>query len=105
ADPEERAMETNRFFDWLRNYFADDLTELSLTRNFRARTAEARSALRFEGAVRGCPTLSAAGRIHDELRMELAARMDFGDITVDFIHRSLCDTDITTAVLCRTNGE
>ncbi|AZS72699.1 DNA helicase [Streptomyces lydicus] len=105
AAPEEREIETNRFFDWLRNFFVDDLIELALTRNFRARTDEARAALRFEGAVRGCVTFAEADRIHDELRTELAARLDFGDITVPFIRESLLDASIPTAVLCRTNGE
>jgi len=105
TDPEERAIETNRFFDWLRSYFVDDLTDLSLTHNFRASTDEARSALPFEDTMRRCATLADAERAHEELRLELATRMDFGDITVPFIRDSLCATDITTAVLCRTNGE
>ncbi|PJE99171.1 DNA helicase [Streptomyces carminius] len=105
TDPDERTIETNRFFDWLRSYFVDDLVELSLTRNFRASTEEACSALSFESTMRGCRTLADAERAHEELRLELATRMDFGDITVPFIRDSLCVTDITTAVLCRTNGE
>ncbi|MGY1455545.1 UvrD-helicase domain-containing protein [Streptomyces sp. SS8] len=105
ADPDERLIETNRFFDWLRSTFVDDLAELSLTQNFRAATDEARSALSFEGVTRGCATLAEAERAYEELRLELAARMDFGDIGVPFIRDSLCVTDITTALLCRTNGE
>ncbi|WP_410537859.1 UvrD-helicase domain-containing protein [Streptomyces sp. KL2] len=105
TDPDERLIETNRFFDWLRSTFVDDLIELSLTRNFRASTDEARSALSFEGVMRGCATLAEAERAYEELRLELAARMDFGDIGVPFIRDSLCVTDTTTAVLCRTNGE
>ncbi|MET8180803.1 ATP-dependent helicase [Streptomyces sp. NPDC005336] len=105
ADPNERAIETNRFFDWLRNVFAEDLTELSLTDNFRARTEEACSALRFEPPVRVCDSVDAAEGLYEELRLELGARMDFGDISIPFIQRSLRDADITTAILCRTNGE
>ncbi|MFJ6565924.1 UvrD-helicase domain-containing protein [Streptomyces sp. NPDC091292] len=105
TDDEQRAIETNRFFDWLRGYFGDELTELSLTRNFRARSDEARTALRFGDAVRRCATVAEAERLHEELRIELAGLMDFGDLDVQYIQESLRDTDITTAVLCRTNGE
>ncbi|MET7935943.1 UvrD-helicase domain-containing protein [Streptomyces sp. NPDC005322] len=105
TDPRERAIETNRFFDWLRNVFVEELTELSLTRNFRAGTEEARSALRFEAQVRVCDSVDTAGLLYEELRLELGARMEFGDITVPFIQSSLRDINITTAVLCRTNGE
>lgn len=105
SDPKERAIENNRFFDWLRRTFVDDLTELSLAHNHRARTAEAREALRFEREVRACDSGPEAQRIHEELRTDLATRMDFGDITVPFIRESLLDTATTTAVLCRTNGE
>ncbi|MDN3293718.1 ATP-dependent helicase [Streptomyces ficellus] len=104
-EDDQRAIETNRFFDWLRSYFAGELVELSLTRNFRARTAEARSAQRFEKAVRECTTLAVADRVHEDLRAELATLMSFGDITVPFIRDSLGDTSVSTAVLCRTNGE
>lgn len=105
TEDDQRAIETNRFFDWLRSYFADELIELSLTRNFRARTTEARSARRFEKVVRECTTIAAADQAHEALRAELAALMDFGDITVPFIRDSLGDTSVSTAVLCRTNGE
>lgn len=50
-DPKERAAETNGFFAWLRERFADDLIELRLTRNFRARTQEAATALALGPAV------------------------------------------------------
>ncbi|MFE1358401.1 UvrD-helicase domain-containing protein [Streptomyces harbinensis] len=103
--PEERAIETNRFFDWLRSYFRDELVELTLDHNFRACTVETRTALTFAEGLRNCTTKTDAEHLHEELRKELAARMEFGDLTVPFIRDSLLDTEIRTAVLCRTNGE
>ncbi|MFD4139564.1 UvrD-helicase domain-containing protein [Streptomyces sp. NPDC058572] len=101
----ERAIETNRFFDWLRRYFHDELVEVRLTDNFRARTEEARCALRFADRARRCATIAEAEGLHEDLRLELAERMDFGDLSVSFIQDSLRDTSVSSAVLCRTNGE
>jgi hypothetical protein len=101
----ERAIETNRFFDWLRRYFADELIEVQLNANFRARTDEAQCALRFADTARQCATVAEAARLHENLRVELAARMDFGDVGVPFIRDSLGDSTVSTAILCRTNGE
>jgi hypothetical protein len=102
---DERAIETNRFFDWLRRYYADELIEVRLSANFRARTEEAKCALRFADAARRRATVAEAERLHGDLRVELAERMDFGDIRVPFIRDSLRDTAVSTAILCRTNGE
>lgn len=55
-DRTERAGETDRFFTWLRESY-DDLVELSLTENFRAKSPEARTALPSAPVCRGsrCP--------------------------------------------------
>ncbi|MGW1886541.1 UvrD-helicase domain-containing protein [Streptomyces sp. NPDC001970] len=104
-DDAERAIETNRFFDWLRRYFHDELMEVQLTDNFRARTEEARCALHLAHSARQCATVAEAERLHEELRVELAQCMDFGDLSVQYVQDDLRDTTVSSAVLCRTNGE
>ncbi|MFR9724526.1 UvrD-helicase domain-containing protein [Streptomyces sp. MS19] len=105
TDDAERAEAGGFFLRWLRRTFVDELVELSLTRNFRARTGEAGCVLSSADALRSCDTLPAALRAHENLRTALAGLMDFGDVSVPFIRESLLDTGVTTAVLCRTNGE
>lgn len=106
-DPEERAGETNRFFDWLRVRFGEELTELRLSRNFRAATDEARTALPFgprlqagaegRGKVSGVP--------YEELRTALLDTLLIGDLEDEFVCAGLRSHDGTTAILCRTNGQ
>ncbi|RKT11419.1 UvrD-like helicase family protein [Streptomyces sp. 1114.5] len=104
-DPQERAAETARFFSWLRTRFEGELTEFTLDDDFRAVTDEARCARPHEAAVRSAAT-SAQGRdAYEELRLELAARMDFGDPQVAYVRRALESPDLETAVLCATNGQ
>lgn len=105
-DPAERAGETNRFFDWLRITFGEELTELSLTENFRARTDEARTAHCFGPRLR---TLSETGdkdgeTYHKELRAALSGVTNFGAFDT-FAAEALTGHPGTTAILCRTNGQ
>ncbi|MET8681106.1 UvrD-helicase domain-containing protein [Streptomyces sp. NPDC004647] len=106
-DPDQRAIETNRFFAWLRNFFTEELTERSLSGNFRARTPEARTALRHEAAVRAGADLDRedSEKLHSVLREELMALDEFGNLDVPYVQNLLRDDRLTTAVLCRTNGE
>lgn len=110
ADAEQRASETNRFFDWIRASFPDDLKEVVLDINFRARTAEARVALRFGAQLQALPRDSAEANaaatvIHADLCAELAAAPLFGDLKDPFVQDSLSLNGCTTAILCRDNGQ
>ncbi|MGW4426274.1 UvrD-helicase domain-containing protein [Streptosporangium sp. NPDC004631] len=108
-DPQERAGEANRFFDWLRVTFGDDLVEMRLTENFRARTEEARTALslgpvlRSGAEVRATPHLNS--KAFDELRTVLLGTLNIGDLNDEFVLDSLRGHGGSTAVLCRTNGQ
>jgi hypothetical protein len=109
-DLEARAHETNYFFDWVRASFPEDLVEVELTDNFRARTPQARAVLTYGPELQRMPTDRDAAttegeRIHRALRMVLAQAPEFGPFTDDFVQDSLRCFDGTTAVLCRTNGQ
>lgn len=108
-NPEERVGETNRFFEWLRATFGEDLTELSLTENFRARTQEARVALELGPKLR---TVSETGRSDGEaqyrelrsLLLDERKVMGFGDLDA-LAADALTSYSGSTAILCRTNGQ
>jgi hypothetical protein len=105
-NPAERKAETNRFFEWLRVTFGEELTELSLSRNFRARTDDAKVALAFGPRLR---TLSESGNEDGEahfnqLRSVLTGVMNFGEFD-ELAADALTGYDGTTAILCRTNGQ
>ncbi|SFD62768.1 UvrD-helicase domain-containing protein [Streptomyces aidingensis] len=109
ADPEQRAEETNWFFDWLRRTFGEDLEEFRLDRNFRARTEEARAALRFGSRLRTLPSVPEkaareAERIHTELRSELLKAPLLGALDDPFVCQALTRFPGTCAILCRDNG-
>ncbi|MFD7874003.1 UvrD-helicase domain-containing protein [Streptomyces sp. NPDC059766] len=107
AGTEDLALEPGRFFRALRTLFGDDLVHLTLGQNFRARTAQARTALPFEARVRDSGDLNARGAeaLHAELREELLAAHDFGDLDEPYFQDLLDDPDRSTALLCRTNGQ
>jgi hypothetical protein len=110
ADAQERAGETNRFFDWLRSSFGEELVEIGLTDNFRAKTSEARLALPYGARLQDLPAEQAdadasAAAIHKELRSLLDGVIDFGSVDDGFVRDSLLDYDGTTAILCRDNGQ
>lgn len=105
-DAKERAGETNRFFDWLRARFGEELTELRLSRNFRALTTEAEAALPLGPALQAGAEEHERGRteLYDELRMALLDAFPLGKLDDRFVCDGLRDHDGTTAVLCHTNG-
>ncbi|MGW1186557.1 UvrD-helicase domain-containing protein [Streptomyces sp. NPDC002559] len=110
SDEDARAAETNYFFDWLRASFMDDLVELRLSTNFRARTGEARTALSLGGALRRLPSESAesdaAGEdYHRKLIDLLRSCPDFGALDDPFTIGSLQDYPGTCAILCRDNRQ
>ncbi|MFI8435891.1 UvrD-helicase domain-containing protein [Streptomyces sp. NPDC079020] len=110
SDEDARAAETNYFFDWLRASYPDDLVELHLSTNFRARTDEARTALPLGGALRRLPSESAesdaAGEdYHRKLTDLLRSCPDFGDPEDPFTIESLRSYPGTCAILCRDNRQ
>lgn len=110
SDPDARAAETNYFFDWLRASYPDDLIELHLSRNFRAESAEASTALSLGETLQGLPSetdqAAAEGeRVHGELRSRLQGLPSFGVLTSEFTLDSLQDFPDSCAVLCRDNRQ
>ncbi|WP_034088396.1 UvrD-helicase domain-containing protein [Streptacidiphilus albus] len=110
ADPDERAQENNYFFDWIRGSFGEDLVEVHLADNFRARTPQARVALAFGEQLQKLPgeadaAAAEAESIHRELRRHLLDAPFFGDLSDSFPQESLKYFDGTTAILCRDNGQ
>ncbi|MEU3107553.1 UvrD-helicase domain-containing protein [Streptomyces albidoflavus] len=110
ADPEARAEETDRFLDWVRATFGEDLVELHLGDNFRARSGEARLALPFGSALQHLPheraeAAAAAEKIHGDLRSLLLTTPNFGSLDDPFVQAALRDHPGTTSILCRDNGQ
>ncbi|MFE3180870.1 UvrD-helicase domain-containing protein [Streptomyces violascens] len=110
SDPDARAAETNYFFDWLRGSYPDDLVELHLTANFRARTDEARTALPLGPALQrlasdATKTGPDGEAAHRELRGLLMSCPNFGDLSDSFTLASLRDFPDTCAILCRDNRQ
>lgn len=108
-DPAERAGETDRFFAWLRASY-DDLVELGLTENFRAKSPEARTALalgtRLQNLV-GSPggQEAAAATLHAELRDRLLDLPCLGDLSDGFALDALKAFPDTCAILTRDNRQ
>ncbi|NEC01737.1 UvrD-helicase domain-containing protein [Streptomyces anulatus] len=110
SDQDARAAETNYFFDWLRASYPDDLVELHLTANFRARTEEARTALSLGPALERLPSepaeSDAAGEtFHRRLTDLLLSCPDFGSLETPFTVESLRSYRGTCAILCRDNRQ
>ncbi|BCJ73693.1 hypothetical protein CS0771_32370 [Catellatospora sp. IY07-71] len=88
-------------FTWARQTYSDDLVELALTRDFRARTPRPDGILRCGEALR---TIGGSGSaLAKQIRDEFAGSPGAGrltDIVDGFPH-----FDGTTAILCRTNGQ
>ncbi|MFD8258738.1 UvrD-helicase domain-containing protein [Streptomyces griseoluteus] len=107
SDPVDLALEPGRFVRALHTLFGKDLVQLALGRNFRARSEDARTALRFEARVRDSGDLDplSAEALHAELRQELLACNDFGNLDEPYFRDLLSDSSRPTALLCRTNGQ
>ncbi|WP_425281701.1 UvrD-helicase domain-containing protein [Streptomyces brevispora] len=110
SDPEQRAEETDRFLEWVRATFGEDLVELHLGDNFRARSEVARMALPYGAQLQGLPRDRAAAadeaeRIHGDLRTLLLSTPNFGSLDDEFVLAALRDYPDTTSVLCRDNGQ
>ncbi|WP_250032192.1 UvrD-helicase domain-containing protein [Paractinoplanes maris] len=87
-------------FAWVRTAYADDLEELALTKDFRARSPRPAGILACGEALRGSTELEdLPGLIRKEfLDTENAGTLD--DIIGGFAHQ-----DGTSAILCRDNGQ
>lgn len=110
TDSDQRAQETNYFFDWIRGSFAGDLVEIHLGDNFRARTEQARIALPYGPRLQRLaaerePAEAEAEQIHRELRLLLDEAPHFGTLDDPFVLDSLRYFDGPTAILCRDNGQ
>ncbi|MFJ4837699.1 UvrD-helicase domain-containing protein [Streptomyces sp. NPDC088746] len=110
SDPEQRAEETDRFLEWVRATFGEELVELHLGDNFRARSETARMALPYGAPLQRLPRDRAAAggeaeRIHGDLRALLLSTPNFGSLEDEFVLAALRDYPDTTAVLCRDNGQ
>ncbi|MCL8012754.1 UvrD-helicase domain-containing protein [Streptomyces sp. AS02] len=108
-DPTERAGETDRFFVWLRASY-DDLVELSLTENFRAKSVDARTALdlgsRLQNlAVSPVGQAAEAALLHAELRDRLLDLPSLGDLADEFALHALKAFPDTCAILTRDNRQ
>ncbi|WP_199830615.1 UvrD-helicase domain-containing protein [Streptomyces sp. MMG1533] len=108
-DPTERAGETDRFFAWLRASY-DDLVELSLTKNFRAKSIEARTALALSSRLQNLADSpdgqeAAAATLHAELRDGLLDLPSLGDLADEFALNALKAFPDTCAILTRDNRQ
>ncbi|GAQ57801.1 UvrD-helicase domain-containing protein [Streptomyces acidiscabies] len=108
-DPVERAGETDRFFAWLRTSY-DDIVELALTENFRARSPEARTALPLNPRLQALLASSegqdaSAAALHTELRDLLLDLPGLGDLSDAFTLGTLKAFPGTCAILTRDNRE
>ncbi|MEV5321152.1 UvrD-helicase domain-containing protein [Streptomyces sp. NPDC052687] len=108
-DPSERAGETDRFFAWLRTSY-DDLVELHLTENFRAKSPEARTAIALGPRLQNLAASSngqeaAAAALHAELRDRLLDLPGLGDLADEFTLKTLKAYPDTCAILTRDNRQ
>ncbi|MFF4319727.1 UvrD-helicase domain-containing protein [Streptomyces sp. NPDC001568] len=109
-DPEEYADRADLFLRWVRASYAEDLVELRLTRNFRAVTPEARTALPLGHALQGIGSApegadAAAERLHGELRGLLLDLPDLGPLDDPFTLETLRSYPGTCAILTRDNRQ
>ncbi|MGQ4414670.1 UvrD-helicase domain-containing protein [Streptomyces sp. SAS_269] len=110
SDPDARAAETNYFFEWLRASYPNDLIEFHLSRNFRADSNDASTALSLSATLQGLPSETEAAaaegeRVHGELRSRLLALPSFGALASPFTLDSLRCFPGSCAVLCRDNRQ
>ncbi|MFJ8669065.1 UvrD-helicase domain-containing protein [Streptomyces sp. NPDC093600] len=108
-DPAERAGESDRFFTWLRTSY-DDLVELGLTENFRARSDEARTALPVGPRLQNVAASRdgqefAAAELHADLRDRLLGLPSLGDLTGEYALSTLRTFPDTCAILTRDNRQ
>jgi hypothetical protein len=105
-DLAERADETNRFFDWLRASFPDDLVELRLTQNFRATTPEARIALAHGPLLQQVTAAEEPPPLYEELGdLLLDPANGLGALTDPFVLDGLRTFPDTCAILTRDNRQ
>ncbi|WP_211821746.1 ATP-dependent helicase [Streptomyces filamentosus] len=105
-DLAERADETGRFFDWLRASYPDELVELHLTRNFRATTPEARTALPLGPRLQEVTDPDEGAELYEELRESLLDPANtLADLTDPLTLGALRRSSESCAVLTRDNRQ
>lgn len=108
SEPEERAEEVGRFFEWVRATYCDDLTERKLPGNFRATADEARVALKYGPRLRELtenPEIDPVPLL-GELRTALLTEvLPVDGLDKEFVRESLLAFDGTIAILSRDNAE
>ncbi|WP_433418745.1 UvrD-helicase domain-containing protein [Microtetraspora malaysiensis] len=100
-DPKERLAGAARLYEEVRSRFRDDLVEISLAGNFRAREPEAKVALAFGDALGAVDAPFAD--VQRGLRTALLAGDSLG--TLDQAAPVLSRMTTSTALLCRANDE
>ncbi|WP_412515874.1 UvrD-helicase domain-containing protein [Actinomadura madurae] len=100
-DPQERLEGAARLYAEVRERFKDELDEVALERNFRARESEARAAIAYG------ESLGAVDAPFDEIQRSLRTTLMAGDSlgTIDQAAPVLARMAGTTAMLCRSNDE
>ncbi|CAL9491424.1 ATP-dependent DNA helicase Rep [Streptomyces sp. enrichment culture] len=104
-DRDERELAANGFFDWIRSYFADELVELSLSGDFRFETHETRAALSHAPGLSAPGERATAEAAYERLRTCLLGLDAFGDLGLRLYRETLAAASLSTAILCRTNGQ
>jgi hypothetical protein len=106
SDPQERVEEADLFFRWVRASFGEELREIVLDDNFRARTAEARVALPIGARLRNPPNEhGSSAAVLRSMRSLLTSVPAFGKFDTGFAQAALREFDGTTAILCRDNAQ
>ncbi|MFE3717589.1 UvrD-helicase domain-containing protein [Streptomyces cyaneofuscatus] len=104
--PENRAAENGWFFDWLRGSYPDDLVELALTANFRARTTDSRTALPLTGRVQRLgPDAAEAERLYRDLSERTFDLLGFDSLDDELLLLALRENSTPTAILTRDNRQ
>lgn len=102
-DPRQRAEGSAAFYRWLRKRYNGSLVEVTFSKNHRATTAAAKSAL-FLGPKINSADLDSYRELWDrtqDLILDLRTLGDFEGQTLKLLAR----TPGNTGVLCRTNGQ
>ncbi|WP_241000114.1 UvrD-helicase domain-containing protein, partial [Streptomyces sp. Tu 4128] len=104
--PENRAAENGWFFDWLRGSYPDDLVELALTANFRARTTDSRTALPLTGRIQRLgPDAAEAERLYRDLSERTFDLLGFHSLDDELLLLALRENSTPTAILTRDNRQ
>jgi hypothetical protein len=108
SEPERRAEEVGRFFEWLRATYGDELAERQLVGNFRASGDEAGVALQHGARLRELtenPASDPVPLLRDLRATLLTTVPGLEGLHSTFVQQALRTFDGTVAILCRDNAE